>query len=497
MSRSRLRSAIKLLHLPVAVAAAASLALPEGSVAGALSVGWLLLTVLIGLNGLLRILKRGFVPIAQCSIDAAMIYLPLGGLWFAAYRFGMQVMDFSQVIVSLTAIHFHYSAFAVPMFAGFSGLLMQRVTPSYRLAAAGAVIGPLLVAAGITISPMLEAVTVAVYTACLLIYVYYSLVVARQYASFLLALSSIAFLLTMGFALVYGIGRGIGGEIVSIPTMVLIHGIGNAFGYTGLGLLAWTQLRPQQHIRETRFPMSGVRGQRVIGRSFLDRNGLIDHGAGTVLGLVDDFEVFRGGEFDPSLVHPRLQDFYERTINYELVASTRWLRGFAALSGVYKRIVERLEQLNLPLNGEGVAQRMGSAIVPVDSRRDGRDRVRAWVRWDEDNGKAIFIALYSHHRDHNIGYMNIALPLPFGNMAGILKPSNDHGDGLVLTSKPQGQSVGDEGVYFVLQGFPLRLPLNETFHVRPDAEGSLRATHRMWMFGVPFLQIEYVIFSKE
>jgi len=89
------------------------------------------------------------------------------------------------------------------------------------------------------------------------------------------------------------------------------------------------------------------------------------------------------------------------------------------------------------------------------------------------------------------------LPLPFGNMAGILKPSNDHGDGLVLTSKPQGQSVGDEGVYFVLQGFPLRLPLNETFHVRPDAEGSLRATHRMWMFGVPFLQIEYVIFSKE
>ena len=318
-------------------------------------------TLLIGLKGLLRLVKRGLKPMALFCIDAAMMYLPVGGVWFAAYRFGIQVMDFSQVIVSLTAIHFHYSALAVPMFAGFTGRKLPLVTPFYGIAAAGAVIGPMLVAAGITISPMAETVTVAVYTACLLIYVYYSFIAAWRHGSILLALSSIAFLLTMGFAVVYGVGRGIGIEIVSIPTMVLIHGMGNAFGFVGLGLLAWTRLGAQRDMREKDFPTSGIRGDRIIGRNFLERHGLIDPDAGRVSGLVDDFEVYRGLNFTPSRVHARIRDFYEQTTNYELIASTRWLRGFAALSGIYKRIAERMEQLNLPLNGEGDRKRMGSA----------------------------------------------------------------------------------------------------------------------------------------
>ncbi len=45
--------------------------------------------------------------------------------------------------------------------------------------------------------------------------------------------------------------------------------------------------------------------------------------------------------------------------------------------------------------------------------------------------------------------MNIALPLPYSNMTGILKLYNDNHD-LIITSKLRENGQGDEGFIYIL-----------------------------------------------
>ncbi|MDG3043568.1 YndJ family transporter [Bacillus sp. B6(2022)] len=76
-----------------------------------LALGWLFFTMILALFGFTRLLKRGAHPLHELMIDGACMYIALGGLWFWLYIADIQVMTFSPMIVLLTAIHFHYSAF--------------------------------------------------------------------------------------------------------------------------------------------------------------------------------------------------------------------------------------------------------------------------------------------------------------------------------------------------------------------------------------------------
>ncbi|WP_082129982.1 YndJ family protein [Aneurinibacillus tyrosinisolvens] len=494
---SRLYQTIQYLQLPMGALGALSFLLPAGGVAGALSLGWVLVTCLIGLYGLLRFLKRGFYFLEEFCIDAGFIYMPLGGFWFAAHRFSFDIMHFGSVIILLTAIHFHFSSLAAPIFTGLAGRMREK-TRIYRWVAAGNVISPMLIAVGITYSRMFEWIAVVLFAAGMLVYVYYTVrlvltAIKNRNARIFLTVSSLALLVTMGFAVCYGIGRGFGVQIVSIGDMVLVHGTGNAFGFVLLGLLAWGIIRPEPRANMLDFPHSRMRGQWRISRDFLERNRWVDTSRLPVKGLVDDFSIYKSETFDPMRIHPEIRAFYEQTTEYSLFAQTRWLRGFVFLSRVYKRISEKVEQLNLPLNNEKEQQNMEGAIIPIHSERDGRRNVRAWVRWDKESGKTIFVAVYSHHGGERRTYMNIALPLPSGNMTGVLRVEHDEADGLILTSLPDPLGKGDEGIYYFFRYLRLRLPLNETFHITINERRGLRAKHRMWMFGIPFLAIDYVI----
>lgn len=88
--------------------------------------------------------------------------------------------------------------------------------------------------------------------------------------------------------------------------------------------------------------------------------------------------------------------------------------------------------------------------------------------------------------------MNIALPLPYSNMTGILKLRNDHDD-LIITSKLRGNGKGDEGIYLHTRFFTIRLPLAETFIIKEAKGQMLTAHHEMWIFRVKFLEIDYEI----
>ena len=92
--------------------------------------------------------------------------------------------------------------------------------------------------------------------------------------------------------------------------------------------------------------------------------------------------------------------------------------------------------------------------------------------------------------------MNIALPLPYSNMTGVLKVCNKSKD-LIITSKLRENGQGDEGIYLYTRFFTIRLPLAETFIIKENKDQILVAKHRMWIFGVKFLEIDYEIKKME
>lgn len=247
-------------------------------------------------------------------------------------------------------------------------------------------------------------------------------------------------------------------------------------------------------------PHSTFFGRWRIGEDFFERHNFHKGNDDGPKGLVDDFSLYQRADFQTKRLHPEVMAFYEDTLRFELYADVRWLGVFRFLSFFYKKFSNSIGQINLPLNHEK-EERMFSRIIPLDSERDGRTRVRAWIRTN-DKKETIFVAAYSLHTFRNETYMNIALPLPLGNMTGVLRldhseSNSDVRDGLQLTSLPRREGCGDEGIYYHSKWFSVRLPIQERFLVWHSGEREgIRASHKMWMFGIPFLMIDYKISRK-
>ena len=107
--------------------------------------------------------------------------------------------------------------------------------------------------------------------------------------------------------------------------------------------------------------------------------------------------------------------------------------------------------------------------------------------------------------------MNIAFPLPGGNLSSILhlavSTSGERTGGVVLSTLGDAQAGGDQGVYYANQVIPVRLPINEVITVWPaksQIDGGfndnrvpvLLAKHEMWLFGVNFLNLDYEIYER-
>ena len=88
---------------------------------------YLLFTFVVALYGFSRFIRRGFAHIEEFAIDAGMMYLFIGGIWFFAYIAEIDT-GFSPLITWLTGIHFHYSSFLLPVFIGFLGRLYKSAT---------------------------------------------------------------------------------------------------------------------------------------------------------------------------------------------------------------------------------------------------------------------------------------------------------------------------------------------------------------------------------
>jgi hypothetical protein len=244
---SLLLRAAATLQLPAAVLLVLAFALPPGDVAAALSLPWLLTTGLIALAGLLRIRKRGLVPWEELCLDAGLVYLVVGGGWAVLSRWGMRPLEFDAIIVLLTAIHFHYAGFVLPL---LTGLAVRDLKGAWgRLTALGVTAGVPLVAVGITATQLGFGTALESLVACLTAVAGFGTAALHlrlaidptrpRVARLLWLIASLALGFSMMLAALYGCRFFLPVERLDIPWMRAWHGTANALGFGLAGLLAW------------------------------------------------------------------------------------------------------------------------------------------------------------------------------------------------------------------------------------------------------------------
>ncbi|WP_196493862.1 YndJ family protein [Ornithinibacillus caprae] len=443
---------------------------------------YFLFTIAVLAFGIIRFINRGFEYIEECMINIGLIYIAIGGGWFLAYEVGINT-GFSPILTWLTAIHFHYAAFLLPIFIGFLGRMYKP--PMYTFVGLALLAAPMIVALGIAFSPIIEVISVLFY-----IFGIFGLIVISLKAPFnkitqkwFVCVSFMALGITILFSLLYSLGNMTNNYSVTIDFMLRFHGVVNSLLFAFVGVIGWSINVPPTNFIKRTFPVSRLRGGLSIGEGFVD--GKVDDRM--YQGLVDDMRVYEP-HIDLHSLSTTIADFYENTSEYRLFAKIKWYHWFLPFAACYRFVSRYTKQLNLPLLSKEVE--MTGDIFSIDDQLDGRLGTRAWIR--KVNGETVFVALYGFHQSHGRTYMNIALPLPASSMIGILE-LNQSNDNLQLTSRKGSSVQADSGIYLAINKFLFRLPIEEDFQVKEIERGILEAQHQMWIFSIPFLKISYKI----
>jgi len=505
---------------PIAIlAVGVSLVVASTSFSAALALIWLFQAGVIALIGLSRLLARPKIAIEEICIDVGLFHTPISGVWFVAYSADIALMTFSPILVLLTAIHFVYISLGTLVTIGMIGRLMYETShwAIYRRLGWILVFSPMLVAVGITLTQYtgfiaLEALAAFILSGTLLLLAL--LINTKQLnlnkpLTILLRLSFSTLFITMAFSLAYSIGRFTGIGAPSIPEMIQWHGWFNAIGFAFLSLLIWNLTTVSPHVSLTGIPYSMLPWRQQIHADFFDRINAIDNMVDpTPTGILDTFDDYQRPDFDPAKIAPEIRAFYENTAAHDLIVYAEWQTGFLPLARLYKRFSQSIGQMNFPLAPETSETHITSRIVPLRDALDSREQVRGWIRVYTKTSEAIYVAAYAKHRYNEQTYMNIAFPLPLGNLTSILKLNllPEQTQGLCLTSF--STRTEDQGVYFSTRWLTVRLPLNETIEVYPPdtsydnfpeslAHGTVTARHQVWLFGRHLLTLHYSITPHE
>ncbi|SIQ75084.1 YndJ-like protein [Haladaptatus litoreus] len=220
---------------PAAILAVASFTFPTASVSAvALTLPWVAVTACVALFGLWRLLPRGFTPLPELAIDAALLYVPVGAVALFLSRAGIS-FHFKPIIILLTVVHYHYAGFALPLIAGMAGRLVTDDSGRFGSDFAGRamaattlviVVNLALIAIGITFSPLVEVVAVAFFTVAVVVFALSILgsVVLQvdRVRGVLLSLAAVAVVWTMALALAYGYSAYPGTpQLVTIDEMIV------------------------------------------------------------------------------------------------------------------------------------------------------------------------------------------------------------------------------------------------------------------------------------
>lgn len=212
-----------------------------GWIAALFALPWVVVTGLLVLVARSRVEQRGPWPLAETVVDAGLAYPLVGAVALVLSHLGITFW-FDPVIVLLTAVHFHYAGFVLPVATGVVGRVASgRV---YRALAGVVLVGPAVIAVGISFSPVVEVLAVGGFTvavAALGGYVLLRVAPSRgRVQGVLLAASALALPVSMLLALGYGVGQFTGREFgLGVGTMVALHGSLNAFGFALPAMVGW------------------------------------------------------------------------------------------------------------------------------------------------------------------------------------------------------------------------------------------------------------------
>jgi hypothetical protein len=237
---------ISVLQPLAALAAVASFWERPGLVGAALGVPWFVLGVSVAATGIWNLFRNESRSIADLAVSVAGVDLAFAGGWLVVSRAGLHPMGFQEPIVLLTAVHFHYSGFAVATIA--AAALRQCERRGVGVGGLPTIIWlvlflPFVLAAGFVISPMLRmaaavglALSVPALAACLFsIAKTLKLPVARVY----LKTGAIAAFVAMGLAGAYAVTDYAGRAFLTMPGMASTHGVLHGIGFVPLAMLAF------------------------------------------------------------------------------------------------------------------------------------------------------------------------------------------------------------------------------------------------------------------
>ena len=245
VKRYRLWYIASYAQLPAAIALAFAFLLPAGTNAALLAIPWLAFTLLLAYLAIDRIGQRPRPLIEEWGQLAAMLFLPIGAVWALVACGGLQPLGFRDVIVLLTAVHFHYAGFALPLMAG--ALVRQRRDDLSKGVLLAVLAGVPLVAIGITTTQIGGPREIELLAAVLLAGAGIALGVfhvrlglrVRHLVGLLLAISGVSLVVALGWSALYAAGQYGLIPRIEIPFMVHWHGVINAAGAALCGLFGW------------------------------------------------------------------------------------------------------------------------------------------------------------------------------------------------------------------------------------------------------------------
>lgn len=214
-------------------------------------------------------------------------------------------------------------------------------------------------------------------------------------------------------------------------------------------------------------------------------------------GLLENFNVLRGPNFNPDSVHPDIRHFYEHAGEYQLdVWSEVSVTGRFFLWLLVEFISRRMDQLNFPISSLEVAKGMTSEVVQLVEPAAGRIVNTGWLRRLKSSGRVIYAGLYSPTQLPDEAGPSVKVTFPCRGSANVYLNPVAHPDGSFgLVSS--GSAFGRTGFYRMIDGGPDHYivrhvrSLRELFHVYVDAEGVLRTDHAVFFLGLSIIRLHY------
>ncbi|MCU1243074.1 MAG: hypothetical protein JWO71_3800 [Candidatus Acidoferrum typicum] len=214
-------------------------------------------------------------------------------------------------------------------------------------------------------------------------------------------------------------------------------------------------------------------------------------------GLLENFNLLRGPNFNPDGVHPDIRHFYEHAAEYQLdVWSEVSLTGRFFLWLLVEFISRRMDQLNFPISSLEVAKGMTSEVVQLVEPISDRIVNTGWLRRLKSSGRVIYAGLYSATQLPDETGPCVKVTFPCRGSANVYLNPVAHEDGSFgLVSS--GSAFGRTGFYRMIDGGPDHYivrhvrSLRELFHVYVDAEGVLRTDHSVFFLGLAIIRLHY------